>query len=121
MRKSSARPWASLRHQVGRGRRDHQQFVLLRDARCARWRASMANRSVRTLRPVRAAKVSGRTNSSRGGGHHHLHLVAVLHQQAGQFRGLISRDAAADAEEDLHADLEDGARVRSGWLRAPGR
>ena len=29
-------------------------------------------------------------------GHHHLDLVALLHQQARQFRGLISCDAAAD-------------------------
>ena len=66
---------------------------------------SMANRSVRTLRPVRAAKVSGRTNSSAARGHHDLHLMALLHQQARQFRGLIGRDAAADAEDDLHSGL----------------
>ena len=67
---------------------------------------SMANGSVRTFRPVSAAKVSGRTNFLGGGGHDDLDLVAVLHQQAGQFSGLISRDPAADAEEDLHETNE---------------
>ena len=44
----------------------------------------------------------------RGRGHHDLHLVALLHQQARQFRGFVSRDAAADAEDDVHTGLENG-------------
>ena len=63
---------------------------------------SMAKRSVSTLRPVSAAKVSGRTNSSRRRGHDRLHLVALLHQQARQLGGFVGRDAAADAQDDLH-------------------
>ena len=63
---------------------------------------SMANRSVSTLRPVSAANVSGRTNSCAAARHHRLHLVPLLHQQARQLGGLVGRDAAADAENDLH-------------------
>ena len=38
----------------------------------------------------------------RRGGHHHLNMVALLHQEACQFRGLVCCDSAADPEENLH-------------------
>ena len=60
------------------------------------------NRLVMTLRPVSAAKVSGRMNSSAARGHHHLHGEATLHQGAGQLRRLVRGDASADAEGDVH-------------------
>ena len=41
-------------------------------------------------------------------GHHDLHLVPLLHQQARQFRGLVSCDSAADPEDDLHRVLQNG-------------
>ena len=63
---------------------------------------SMANRSVSTLRPVSAAKVrAGRTPAP------HAVITActgvvLLHQQARQLGRFVSRDAAADAENDPH-------------------
>ena len=36
------------------------------------------------------------------GGHYDLHGGALLHQRTHQLRGLICRDAAAHAEDDVH-------------------
>ena len=91
--------------------------------RCARWRSPIANRSVRTLRPVSAAKVRGRTNSCAAAVMTTCTWWSSLHQQARQFGGLVGRDAAADAEDDLHDRLtaaERGLRAAAA-LPAPGR
>ena len=73
----------------------------------------MAKQSVSTLRPVNAAKVSGRTNSCAAARHHHLDLVAVLHQQARELRGLVGRDAATNSQETFIRSLEDLVSARA--------
>jgi hypothetical protein len=35
-------------------------------------------------------------------GHHHLHLMALLQEQASQFRRLVGCDSTSDAQNDLH-------------------
>jgi hypothetical protein len=77
---------------------------------------SMANRSVSVLRPVSAANVSG-GRILRGVRHHRLHFVALLHQQARQLGGLVCRDAAADAENNLHKFSPRTDRSLRSWLR----
>ena len=80
---------------------------------------STAKRSVSVLRPVSAANVSGRTNSCAASGHGRLHLVSLLHQQARQFRRFVGRNAAADAEKDLHGKKPASPAAATVRLRAP--
>ena len=84
-----------LRHQVRGGRRDHQQFVLLRHGDMLD--GALDGEQIGEDLAAGERREGERTDELlRRGGHHDLHLVALLHQQARQFRGLIGRDAAAD-------------------------
>ena len=102
-----------LGQQVRGGRGHNQHIVLLRHARYAR-RRSRASRPgwprrtcpVMTLRPVRAAKVSGRTNSCAAAVMTTCTAWPRCISSARQLGRLVGRDAAADAEEDVHARME---------------
>src|SRR5215469_3906124 len=56
-----------------------------------------------------------------------LNSMAAFHEQTGQLRRLVSRDAASNAQKDFHAGLRESARVpvlpepgRRGYI-SPGR
>ena len=58
-----------------------------------------------TLWPVSAAKVSGCTNLLRRLGHHHVHFDSLALQCAHQFRRLVRRDSAGDADRHSHGSI----------------
>ena len=73
-------------------------------------------RSVMTLRPVSVAKVSGRTNSCAPRVMTTWTVEAALHQRAGQLRGFVGRDAAADAQDDVHRTPSRHRRYSSDYV-----
>ncbi len=91
-----------LGDQVGRGRRDHQQLVLLGHGDVLDG-ALDGEQIGEHLAAGERGEGQRPDELLRGRGHDGLHLVALLHQQARQLGGLIGRDAAADAQDDLHA------------------
>ncbi len=60
------------------------------------------NRSVMTLRPVSAAKVSGVMNFSAARSEDYLDAQPALHEGPGQFGGFIGGDSTAHAQHSVH-------------------
>src|ERR1700685_4425932 len=60
------------------------------------------NIPVITFSPESAAKVRGTNKFLRRARHHHLHANSMVLQQANDFRGFVSRDAAGHAQSDFH-------------------
>ena len=96
-RPARVRPWPGcwpLPERRARGRRP---------ARCVRGRPRRRarTRSVCTGLPLRASQVAAPTKFSDDGGGDDPDAVARLGEQAQQLRGLVGRDAAGHAENDL--------------------
>ncbi len=98
-------------HQVRRSRRDDKQFVLLRD-RDVLDGAFDGEEVGEDFAAGKGSKGERADKLLRRPGHHNLNLVALLHQQARQFRRFVSCDAAADREEAPHRVLENSFRHR---------
>ena len=90
-----------FRDQVGSGGRDHQDFVLLghRDVLDGVLDGEEIGED---FAAGEGGEGQGLDELLRRAGHHHLHGVVLLHEQAGEFRGLVGRDAATYAEENSH-------------------
>ena len=119
VRKSSGQAVGHLGHQVGGGGRHHQQIVFLRHADV--FDGAFDGEQVgQHLAAGERGEGQRPDELLRGRGHDRLHLVALLHQQARQFGGLISRDAAADAQDDLHRSDRGGLQHRLRAARSSG-
>jgi hypothetical protein len=86
---------------IGGSRRHHQQIVFLRGADVVD-RVFDGEQVGQYLAAGERGERHRRHESLRGVGHHRLHGVALLHQEARQLGRLICCDAAADAENNLH-------------------
>ena len=102
--KIAGQPVGQLGQQIGGGGRHRQQIVFLRRADVVD-RVFDGEQVGQHLAAGERRERHRRHEPLRGLGHHRSHLVALLHQQTRQLGRLVRRDAAADAENDLHGKL----------------
>ncbi len=107
-----------LGDQIRGGRRDHQQIVFLGDRDV--FDGALDGEQVgEGLLAGQRGEGQRLHELPRCGGHGGPHLVAALHQQPRQFRGLVGRDAAAYAQNDLHAPARPTGPLPAASLAAP--